>query len=129
MRIERIAVNVLLALLVYYGLMARPAVANTIVSVTGADDGAEELGEDEFAVIEAGWTIPTTYENVDIIATFSSIAGTGADITAYLTTQIGPGATSAAQVTAPVTLSLVAAFKRKISSPCRSWWPAPTTWS
>jgi hypothetical protein len=87
-------------------LIALPVHAGTIVSVTGPVNAGFELGETIGTVIEVSFTITgTTYQNVNVSAVVGSTATTNPSITAYLTTQIGSGATSATEVAPPSTIT------------------------
>ena len=68
--------------------------ASTIVSVSGANAGGFELSA--IQVVGASWTQTSNYADVSITADLNGL--TTDSVTAYLTTQIGPGTTSASEV-------------------------------
>lgn len=68
-----------------------PANASIIVSVTGSNDCCEDV------VSYASWTQTVTYSNITIAASLYSDGGTATG-NAYLTTQVGTGATAATQL-------------------------------
>jgi hypothetical protein len=79
--------------------------ASTIVSVTGVNAGGFLLSG--IQVVGASWTQTNNYTDVAISAVLNGI--TTDTVTAYLTTQIGPGTTTASEV-ARTTASLPGVF-------------------
>jgi hypothetical protein len=100
-----ILLNVFLVCAAFYAFSIRSARADTIASVGGASINGDPL-VDNGAVLEVNWTTSAAYDNVTIDATLGIMPGPDPNITAYLTTQIGPLATPASEVTAPVTVSV-----------------------
>jgi hypothetical protein len=81
-------------------IAALPAFAATIVTVSGGTGSSSGVGE-----AYATWTQTSAYSNVTITANLFSNGGTATG-TAFLTTAVGPGATSATQIaTTPISIS------------------------
>jgi hypothetical protein len=78
------------------------AYAATIVSVGGVPDFAAATGQQQ--AVTAGFTTGQDYSNVSISAELGGI--TTQNVTAYLTTQIGPGTTAAMHEIATTTIGL-----------------------
>ncbi|MGA7240789.1 MAG: hypothetical protein WBY44_34210 [Bryobacteraceae bacterium] len=84
----------LCALLLVALCAALPAAADTIIE-TGVGANGPSVNGGQFEA--QGWTQTETYEDVSIsVALFSWMPGATFDITAYLTTEIGPLGTSSA---------------------------------
>ena len=73
---------------------ALAAHATPIVSVTGVPTGAAAAGQQQ--ILSAGFTLGQNYAGVSISAEIGGI--TTQSVTAYLTTQIGPGTTVANEI-------------------------------
>lgn len=73
--------------------------AATIYSENGPFAGSNVLGDGGFIVLMAGWNSPIPYSNVSISAELGQVNGP-VTISAFLTTQIGPGTTTAEQIAA-----------------------------
>jgi hypothetical protein len=73
--------------------------AATLYSETGSSEGSNALGGGGLIVLMAGWTSPGTYTNIGITALLGQFDGP-VTISAYLTTQIGPGTGLAQQIAA-----------------------------
>jgi hypothetical protein len=78
------------------------AQATTIVSVTGPQTFGAAAGQQQF--VTAGFTTGQNYANVSISAVIGGLAAQS--VTAYLTTQIGPGTTQAANEVATAVIPL-----------------------
>jgi hypothetical protein len=68
---------------------------DTIVSVGLGIPGAPAIGGDTNQYLLMSWTSSQSFADVEIGAYVNSIDSSYVDATAYLTTQVGPGATSA----------------------------------
>ena len=78
-------------------MMPSSALATTVYSISGITQDGFEVGGSVDVILAESWSETTSFSGVDITAILGDYLGSGT-ITAYLTTQIGAGATSAEQV-------------------------------
>jgi hypothetical protein len=78
-------------------MLSAPASAATVYSISGTASDGFEVGGPPDVITAESWSETTSFSGVDITALLGDYLGSGT-ITAYLTTQIGAGATSAEQV-------------------------------
>jgi len=71
--------------------------ATTILDITGPNYVPSTIGSSYFQVVGSAWSIDQEYNDVSITTVLDAISGQSSG-TAYLVTQIGPGATPASEV-------------------------------
>ena len=78
-------------------IMPPAASATTVYSISGVAGDGFEVGGSIDVILAESWSETTSFSGVDITAVLGDYLGSGT-ITAYLTTQIGAGATFAQQI-------------------------------
>jgi hypothetical protein len=100
MRTRSMLMNVCMISVAAFILACAPLRGDTIASVAGSSDGNDTLSG-TYEVLEVSFTTTQAYQDVSIDTTLSATGGFDPNVTAYLTTQIGPS-TNSALATSPL---------------------------